>query len=112
LVLFEVVEGFEQVLLALAVRAQILERQERYLQRVVGRRWRCLGSGQTVFDQVYQDRFPTGNDPVPFPINNSLSLLGFVKAARGYILLRSAFWRQIQLVITRERRYGRWLGGS
>jgi hypothetical protein len=32
--------------------------------------------------QVYQDRFPTGNGSVPSPINNSSSLLGFVKAAR------------------------------
>jgi hypothetical protein len=32
--------------------------------------------------QVYQDQFPTDNGSVPFPINNSSSLIGFVKAAR------------------------------
>lgn len=33
--------------------------------------------------QLFQDRFPTGNGSVPFVINNSSSLLQFVKDSRA-----------------------------
>ena len=52
--------------------------------------WLAFGAGDYTFlnkivapdVQVYQDRFPTGNGSAPFPIGNSSSLIGFVKATR------------------------------
>jgi len=60
----------------------VAQHDHRELACPLGGRLHLPGQTAAPDVQVYQGRFPTGNGSAPFPINNSSSLIGFVKAAR------------------------------